>query len=445
MLKQFVSCALFLIVFYARINKLLGSRDLKCPFSNCTWTWFPNPTSDPYCDISCDRSDSITRSPPLETVNRIRNFYMNSRDAIPPQTFTNLTISELTINSATMNTLASDLFSGLASIQTIYLRSLKNLKRIERNCFANIKSLDKLYINFTALDDSSLFADLTRELGQLAQLKTLYFYDNRLSTFVSIAKLATLSSLSLVQNQIEFVNKSMFGHYRNLNHLTLNRNRLTRFDESVVIDMRKLSYLELTYNSLSVLSLPNVKSLRILVLDNNRFSKWTDLNITSSITCISLANNLLTDIQIGSSFPQLASLLLSGNNIATLDKAWFASSINLTYLDLRSNSIKSIAPDTFESLVNLSTLALSGNQLEDLAFLTPLVALRNLFLVNNQIKYISNSVFSRLVNLWYLNLQNNLINQLDVDVFANNVNLFYLYLNSNFLSTLPDISNLVNQ
>ncbi|XP_047999586.1 leucine-rich repeat-containing protein 15-like [Leguminivora glycinivorella] len=141
--------------------------------------------------------------------------------------------------------------------------------------------------------------------------------------------------------------------------------------------------------------------------------------------------------------------------------------INATFLDLNNCNIKTLNPGAFHDFPNLDTILLSGNKFEDidLTIFTSVTKLNSLMLssnkfkeipnfsehslpnleklsfANNQITTLNNSkTFSRTTQLQKLSLGFNLIEYIHPDIFKPLINLRELYLNNNKIKVISGIS-----
>lgn len=165
-------------------------------------------------------------------------------------------------------------------------------------------------------------------------------------------------------------------------------------------------------------SIPNLKTLQWLDLDNNQLSELP-LGIFSGLTSLqnlSIDNNNLgaLPLTIFNGLSALQWLSLGNNELITLPAGVFNGLPNLQELYLSNNKLRTLTPETFNGLANVKRINLSNNQLSTLP----------------------TGIFNGLANLQALNLVNNQLSALPVEIFASLANLRGLFLNHNKLSAV---------
>ncbi|GJQ74437.1 putative leucine rich repeat N-terminal domain protein [Trypoxylus dichotomus] len=157
----------------------------------------------------------------------------------------------------------------------------------------------------------------------------------------------------------------------------------------------------------------------------------------ASLEIISLKWNRITSLPNGFNLPSLRSLLLSTNNLSTLNKSFFEYMRSLNVLDLRYNYIKYLPEQLLYPL----------GQLEEV-YLSDLVEIPNNFFKMNPVlkivgfpfanlSAISEDVFANLSNLTILSITDSSLETLPENLLANQVNLHVLELQHNRLKTIP--------
>ena len=193
---------------------------------------------------------------------------------------------------------------------------------------------------------------------------------------------------------------------------------LNEIQHNAFIGLTGLKVLILSHNNLLMLQptiCQNLPELRVLKLDNNKFTNLT----SDSFTGI---------------------LYLQFNELTYLPHDLFHSTTELRYLDLTQNRLEQISSDLFKSLQLMWTLYLSGNAISNLPIgvFDSLLELTILDLSGNAISNLSIGVFDSLGRLVTLNLSGNAISKLPVDVFDLLGWLSTLDLSGNAISNLPE-------
>lgn len=128
----------------------------------------------------------------------------------------------------------------------------------------------------------------------------------------------------------------------------------------------------------------------------------------------------------------LISIILSQNQIKTLDAGVFIECISLELLDLSKNEISKIHVNAFGSLNALEELDLSSNRIEKLTRKTikPLKNLKKLSLQSNKLAEINYDTFNDMFHLTELDLSENPLTRLDFRTFDFTIHIETLKLRS---------------
>lgn len=284
-----------------------------------------------------------------------------------------------------------------------------------------------------SLENNQLSGTIPSELGNLLELKWLYFQENQLSgTIPSTLGNLDLRSLYLYDNQLSGTIPSSLGNLSNLYFLDLGTNQLEGNIPPRLGDLANLEWL----------------SLRVNQLDGPIPSQLGNL---SNLTYLNLRSNQLD----GSIPPQLGNLAnleylyLYENELSGNIPAELGNLVNLQRLSLRSNQLEGSIPWQLGNLSNLTYLNLRSNQLSGSIppQLGNLANLEELYLYYNQL---SGNIPPELGNLSSLQSLDMSFNQLSGPIppqLGNLTNLQeYLYLTANQLSgPIPsELGNLVN-
>ncbi|CAM1324330.1 Uncharacterised protein g8646 [Pycnogonum litorale] len=232
----------------------------------------------------------------------------------------------------------------------------------------------------------------------------------------------SITNLNLQNNEIGMLLEYSFaGLEESLTELSIGNNKIEEFPLNSLRRLRNLVILKIMWNSIGKIR-------------KDKFVRLTSLK-TLDIGC-----NQIEQIRgnIFWSMPSLSTLSLYMNKIRKVGVKSFESLTELESLDLSRNNIIDLQSDVFSSVVSLRTLDLSFNHLHTIGqFLQNLPSLKELFLAENNIRYIDNDTFANSTNISILYLQDNAIEQIESGTFADLKNLIQLQLSNNFLLEIP--------
>ena len=208
---------------------------------------------------------------------------------------------------------------------------------------------------------------------------------------------------------------------------------LDGFTATVCADVSVAQLASITSLDLSSSAIPALQSG-----DFAGLSGLTSLNLNDDgFTPTNSLSPLPADIFAG--LTALQTLTLINNDLTTLDANQFAGLSALTILDLRQNSITALPAGLFTGLTALEELRLGGNQIAalDAAQFAGLSALQNLRLDRNRFTALDADQFAGLTALTNLSVDRNQLTALDADQFDGLTALTILSLNGNQFATLP--------
>lgn len=217
----------------------------------------------------------------------------------------------------------------------------------------------------------------------------------------------SLTSLSLSDNQLEFVPESSLNKLTNLRVLDLSNNKIVSLGANTFARLTKLNTLRLADN-------------RQIGQQSNGIDARAFDGLEDALIDLNLKNTMLGAFPVAiSRLKQLAFLNLAQNQISQIPPKSFGHMNLLTAINLERNRISTIDDDTFDGVENsLSSLSLLGNLIDSFPArqLARLTALRRLDMGFNRIEV------------------------LPVDSFAANKRLILIALDGNPLETLPELA-----
>lgn len=337
-----------------------------------------------------------------------------------------LSIRTFTVSNANISSISAADFSDLRPV-TLRLRGNKltaippaiftsrltqldirdnDITQLNENDFAGATNLEILRLNGNNLaGENALHPDA---LDPLTDLEELYMNNAGITNLPSgfLDSLLYLERFEAANNAITTIDADAFQHNIGLRTLYLYGNELTAIDRRWLRTLYRLSAFWIQEN-------------KITTLGANAFTTTTDGQTYTGPTAL---NNLFIDDNEISTIHRdafkglnLWTLLLNGNNLATLPSGIFDEMLRITDLRLYDNQLTHIEPGTFDKQTNL----------------------RNLYLDGNRLRSINANIFKNLTRLGFLRLDDNQISEIHADAFANSPQLSTLLLNDNRLTQLP--------
>lgn len=232
----------------------------------------------------------------------------------------------------------------------------------------------------------------------------------------------SLTSLSLCDNEIEFVPADSIRRLVNLRVLDLSNNKLASIAGNTFASLQKLQTLRLADNAFIGPELAKTDYGQQQQIQQHSNSASIDLQafkgLEKNLQDLNMKNSLLTAFPLAiKTLQRLVFLNLAQNKIAQIPSNSFGSMNYLTAINLERNRIARLDDETFAGLESsLSSLSLLGNLLASY----PVRAL------------------ARLRSLGRLDLGFNEITSLPVDSFVGNPRLILIGLDGNPLESLPE-------
>lgn len=292
--------------------------------------------------------------------------------------------------------LANNSFT-ISNAENVYLNGY--IGSLNEYLFEKFPAANRFYVNssYIALDkpyERKSNKKITSKISELTLEGS-----NRITNYEKSSSLNSLTSLTALEIKISLpeVDEVLLAKNTKLETLVINNSYLNKIAPTAFLNLKKLSKIDLSGNSLVTES-----------LDSNLFSSQ------SKLYCLDLSRNQIQFAPIGSFWPSsLVNLNLSLNRISTITKNHFKNLKNLVSLDLSYNRINVLSPDAFTKNTKLIFVSLRSNKVQN--------ALETLFpdqkkLVHfdvsaNQLQYISNFVGAPAIQ--YLNASHNQLTRFD--------------------------------
>uniref|UniRef100_A0A182II42 Uncharacterized protein n=1 Tax=Anopheles arabiensis TaxID=7173 RepID=A0A182II42_ANOAR len=337
-------------------------------------------------------------------------FEMSSIQEVPKKlfdTFSNLLVANFTRSGIKyINRYSLD---RAVNLQKLDLSS-NAIEQLNANCFSgatallelnlsfnNISSIDKLAFNtllnliLLRLTGNKLRSLDNKVFEPLKSLRTIYLNSNELQVIESgiIAKNTKLQFLLLQNNHINMVEEGAFL-VENLEASSSNLTIVSLSNNKLTklnLGTIKVNQLYLTNNTLEALHLS--PWIGTVYAENNIISNVTVSDVTNmQLKTLRLANNSITSLESIQQFHSLVDLDLSNNHIGPLNITSLAKLANLQQLGLERTFISNLQHGTFAQQQSLKWLDISYNNLDrfDFDILTSSAALQQIFLDGNRLK-----------------------------------------------------------
>ncbi|XP_076309775.1 uncharacterized protein LOC143225017 [Tachypleus tridentatus] len=386
---------LFHSVIY--LNIMLAKGSLACP-SAC------------FCDegfhyISCvgDGSWEMPSDIPKTVIRlELRNYMI---PYLSPTDLTGLEqLQDLIIQQTQLQVISNDTFLNLKTLKRLDL-SQNFLTILNKGTFDGVLALRYLDVS------SNLLVSFDEAFGELSCVEQLNFRANQIPrlTAKSLTGLRKIQYLNLDSNNISMIEVGSFQYLTNLAHLILSNNPLTTLCRLDVFGNR-LQYIDIS--NIGIQRVPQsltrfVRDLR-LAKNNITYIPAGDLESYNYIELLVLDDNNIKEIENDAlgRLEFLNRLWLNGNKLSSVPVNLPPSLIDL-YIE--ENRLKTISSFSFQGLINLEQLFLQRNQIEELeecAF-CDLFNLKSLDLQANKIKNLTSGIFEKLTHLRILDLSQN--------------------------------------
>ncbi|XP_063703598.1 carboxypeptidase N subunit 2-like [Culicoides brevitarsis] len=289
------------------------------------------------------------------------------------------------VDNANVAELPAELFNQVKYLAVVTLNESR-AERVAANTLRNAKYLEELYLSSNLIN--ILEAD----------------------AFVGASQ---LKLLDLSKNQLETLEGNIFAPLKNLQELNLADNLLKSVDKSAFNGLERVTSIKLAGNALKVLDTNTFypcKSLAYLYLQMNQLTKLRLRMHFNTMYWLNADDNLIEDL--------------------FLDADEVRNRAAHVYITANRNQIQKFK---ITEKYNVRNLYLEDNKFIDLQEITPMVALHDLRLGNNNLSHITPTIFKNLRNLEILFLQNTMLPAIQENFFQNQKNLKTLHIGFNKL------------
>ena len=371
---------------------------------------------------------------------------INPLHMLPGDTFSTMGfLKEIFLTYMHLTSLPYDTFRGNSELSVIHLFS-NRLTSLPDSIFHGLKILIFLDLSKNSLHvlPYGLFKDLHRIL-------TLYVFKNKLQQLLKYTfnGMFALQVLQLQLNELTSLPRGIFKDLISLDQLNLYSNRLKTLPADTFHSLSRLTSLDLNDNEFIVFTvnntLPNLQSLN---LNNNSLASlsYGDLSGMFLLEVLYIEHNNLVFMTNNtfSDLSQVTELYLGYNRLSTLPQGVLTSLVHIVRISLIGNLFTTLSGNVFTELLNLQRIELTNNKLTALPVGVFTVhdsfnsSLYELYLGDNQLDYLPSGLFSDLNTLSHLHLHNNNLTKLPSDIFEDLFELFELDLSYNYLHTFTE-------
>ncbi|GAB1600119.1 toll-like receptor 4 [Argonauta hians] len=445
------ACLLWILPF--QVIAVLSLNDTFYVRQNCRIYEFTN--------IVCRNIDLHNKHLNFEKLNGTFALYLigTNLQTLEENMFNGIKLENLSISKNPLTMINKNAFNGQEdSLKRLTLSTTNTSVQVDFTVLQSLHNLETLEIKkFKMNENLNNFTS-----NNLSRLKNLSLIENKLHYFSTSAfeNLVNLTRLEVRFNGLtEIPLPDKFKYLKNLQHLDLSDNYISKISAENLQENRKLEFLDLSHNSISIIDefafkniensllnldlalnaitrehlkhFRNMRKLRSLKLDYNKITSLAgDNHITS------LGGNLFQNMN------QLKTLSVKYNQLTKLHKTHLSGLNNLEKLVLNNNLLL-IESSAMEALPHLETLYLENQQLNETMSMDWLENtngwIKKLYLKGNRlnVKQLWKSI-KTLAHLEVLDLSSCHLNEIPLFAFEKNTRLELLKLNDNEIETLRE-------
>ena len=267
-----------------------------------------------------------------------------------------------------------------------------SLKLIEDGAFRNQTSLNILFLG------SNRLTHLTAEtFAGLKSLERLYLQKNNITLIHQDCfgvQTRSLKYIDLSYNSLRIISRNLFSNLESIKEINLSHNEITTLEPGSFANLRTLRILDLSWNKLNVIDFPIVF---------HPGSRGLDI--------LKVCCNIISELRIHSA-PLSSSSVAAA---AAASQPYNPVQIGLKELDIRDNQLVGSNLDALE-LGRLEVLQISGNNLTDL----------------------DENMLAGFPSLSFLAAEKSHITSLPAEIFRKNPSLAVIRLSDNSLTNIPD-------
>ncbi|KAF3832630.1 hypothetical protein F7725_026295 [Dissostichus mawsoni] len=267
----------------------------------------------------------------------------------------------------------------------------------------NLQSLQTLSL------DGNRLSSLPEELGDLTQLNGLGLSFNNFALIPAVLeRLSAVDKLAMAGNRVESLELCTLARMSHLKNIDLRLNGLLWVKSESQEAVNQVTQLDLRDNRLDSLDLSSVCNLETLHCERNQLGTLTLSG--STLRMLHAGSNHLTTVNIYPVPNQLTHMDLSQNLLEYLPD-WVCDCRKVEMLDVTHNLLSDLPSRLLNSL-SLRKLLAGNNRLQRVPDLLDHIPLEALDLQHNKLAELPESLFSKALNLKYLNASANALDSI---------------------------------
>ncbi|KAK5915314.1 hypothetical protein CesoFtcFv8_000916 [Champsocephalus esox] len=267
----------------------------------------------------------------------------------------------------------------------------------------NLQSLQTLSL------DGNRLNSMPEELGGLMQLNGLGLSFNNFALIPAVLeRLSAVDKLAMAGNRVESLELCTLARMSHLKNIDLRLNGLLWVNSESPEAVNQVTQLDLRDNRLDSLDLSSVCNLETLHCERNQLGTLTLSG--STLRMLHAGSNHLTTVNIYPVPNQLTHMDLSQNLLEYLPD-WVCDCRKVEMLDVTHNLLSDLPSRLLNSL-SLRKLLAGNNRLQRVPDLLDHIPLEALDLQHNKLAELPESLFSKALNLKYLNVSANALDSI---------------------------------
>lgn len=352
-------------------------------------------------------------------------------------------LKSLIVSNSSLREIHPMWFSGMKNNQIEFVdASLNRIQNLHLQQHS-LPLLQTLNVSKNSIHDVSL--------KDFESLESLVLNSNQLRNLDFLQQFKNLKNLHVDDNDLVMIRAQDFQNHLELKHINVAGNFISQIESNTFDRLTDLKYLNISHNSLEGLEfftiLSQLTSLEVLDLSSNKINKVPSLKLfkMNNLKTLNVSNNFITEIpdKSLSGLFSLRELRLQNNEIQAIHPNAFNQLFDLVYLDVSKNKLQYLDPNLFTiPSVNLKRIFMKDNQLSSLAetLFANARKLVQLDLSGNQLKELPESIFSELINLRVIQLDNNKLESFSLRQLEKARQLRVIFLHYNKLSHINDFN-----